>query len=117
MMGQPADQCRCHPLVVKNIHPLGEFQVRIQDDRQVKSVVEYRAAVREPAPEKKKQAKSAVRYREAGRDPAQERKKQAKSEDRYRVTGREPDFLKDLLQWSPELPAHIRKPVKTETQK
>lgn len=33
MMGQPADQCRCHPLVVKNIHPLGEFQVRIQDDR------------------------------------------------------------------------------------
>ena len=29
MMGQPADQCRCHPLVVKNIHPLGEFQVRI----------------------------------------------------------------------------------------
>lgn len=33
MMGQPADQCRCHPLVIKNIHPLGEFQVRIQDDR------------------------------------------------------------------------------------
>ena len=33
MMGQPADQCRCHPLVVKNIHPLGEFQVCIQDDR------------------------------------------------------------------------------------
>lgn len=33
MMGQPADKCRCHPLVVKNIHPLGEFQVRIQDDR------------------------------------------------------------------------------------
>ena len=56
MMGQPADQCRCHPLVVKNIHPLGEFQVRIQDDRQVKSVVGYRAAVREPAPKKKKQA-------------------------------------------------------------
>ena len=27
------------------------------------------------------------------------------------------DFLKDLLPWSPELPAHIRKPVKTETQK
>lgn len=96
MMGQPADQCRCHPLVVKNIHPLGEFQVRIQDDRQVKSVVGYREAGREPAPEKKKQAKSAVKYRE---------------------TRREPDFLKDLLQWSPELPAHIRKPVKTETQK
>lgn len=56
MMGQPADQCRCHPLVVKNIHPLGEFQVRIQDDRQVKSVVGYRAAEHEPAPEKKKQA-------------------------------------------------------------
>lgn len=56
MMGQPADQCRCHPLVVKNIHPLGEFQVRIQDDRQVKSVVGYRGAGREPAPEKKKQA-------------------------------------------------------------
>lgn len=33
MMGQPADQCRCHSLVVKNIHPLREFQVRIQDDR------------------------------------------------------------------------------------
>ena len=45
MMGQPADQCRCHPLVVKNIHPLGEFQVRIQDDRQVKSVVGYRQPV------------------------------------------------------------------------
>ena len=27
------------------------------------------------------------------------------------------DFLKDLLPWSPELPAHIRKPVKTEIQK
>ena len=27
------------------------------------------------------------------------------------------DFLKDFLPWSPELPAHIRKPVKTETQK
>ena len=27
------------------------------------------------------------------------------------------DFLKDLLPWSPELSAHIRKPVKTETQK
>ena len=27
------------------------------------------------------------------------------------------DFLKDLLPWSPELPAHIRKPVKTETKK
>lgn len=27
------------------------------------------------------------------------------------------DFLKNLLPWSPELPAHIRKPVKTETQK
>lgn len=27
------------------------------------------------------------------------------------------DFLKDLLPWSPELPAHIQKPVKTETQK
>ena len=56
MMGQPADQCRCHPLVVKNIHPLGEFQVRIQDDRQVKSVVGYRAASPAPDPEKKKQA-------------------------------------------------------------
>ena len=56
MMGQPADQCRCHPLVVKNIHPLGEFQVRIQDDRQVKSVVGYRAASPAPSPEKKKQA-------------------------------------------------------------
>ena len=56
MMGQPADQCRCHPLVVKNIHPLGEFQVRIQDDRQAKSVVGYRAASPAPAPEKKKQA-------------------------------------------------------------
>lgn len=30
---------------------------------------------------------------------------------------RNQDFLKDLLPWSPELPAHIRKPVKTETQK
>lgn len=117
MMGQPADQCRCHPLVVKNIHPLGEFQVRIQDDRQVKSVVGYRAAVREPAPEKKKQAKSAVRYREAGRDLSPEKKKQVESVVRHREVGREPDFLKDLLQWSPELPAHIRKPVKTETQK
>ena len=56
MMGQPADQCRCHPLVVKNIHPLGEFQVRIQDDRQVKSAVRYRVASPAPAPEKKKQA-------------------------------------------------------------
>ena len=27
------------------------------------------------------------------------------------------DFLKDLLPWSPELPVHIRKPVKTETQR
>lgn len=63
MMGQPADQCRCHPLVVKNIHPLGEFQVRIQDDRQVKSVVGYRAAGREPAPEKKKQAPSFISKR------------------------------------------------------
>ena len=27
------------------------------------------------------------------------------------------EFLKALLPWSPELPAHIRKPVKTETQK
>ena len=27
------------------------------------------------------------------------------------------DFLKDLLPWPPELPAHIRKPVKTEIQK
>lgn len=26
-------------------------------------------------------------------------------------------FLKDLLPWSLELPAHIRKPVKTETQR
>ena len=56
MMGQPADQCRCHPLVVKNIHPLGEFQVRIQDDRQVESAVRYRVASPAPAPEKKKQA-------------------------------------------------------------
>ena len=30
---------------------------------------------------------------------------------------RNQDFLKDLLPWSPELPAHIRKPVKTEIQK
>lgn len=33
MVGQPADQCRCHTLVVKNIHPLGKLQVRIQNDR------------------------------------------------------------------------------------
>ena len=77
MMGQPADQCRCHPLVVKNIHPLGEFQVRIQDDRQVKSVVGYRADGREPAPKKKKQAKSAVVYRVTEHDPAPEKKKRA----------------------------------------
>ena len=85
--------------------------------KQAKSVVRYREVRREPTPEKKKQVKSVVGYREAGRDSALERKKQAKSVVRYRITGREPDFLKDLLQWSPELPAHIRKPVKTETQK
>ena len=33
MVSQPANQCRRHPLVVKYIHPLGEFQVCIQDDR------------------------------------------------------------------------------------
>ena len=29
VMGQSADQCGCHPLVVKDIHPLGKLQVCI----------------------------------------------------------------------------------------
>lgn len=35
----------------------------------------------------------------------------------YHMDDKNQDFIKDLLPWSPELPEHIRKPAKTETQK